>query len=76
MSLIFHSLVYSKLAGFELHFELRTIGDERLADILEDVLDSSSEVFESSEFASLTKFLLWMSNASPAKLFILSNKVT
>ena len=37
----FHFLLYSQLADFELHFELLTNGGERLAGILEDVLDSA-----------------------------------
>ena len=37
----FHFLLYSQLADFEFHFELLTNGGERLAGILEDVLDSA-----------------------------------
>ena len=39
-------LLYSQLAGFELHFELLTNGVDRLASTLVDVLDSAFDVFE------------------------------
>ena len=38
--------LHSKLTDFELHVELLTNGVERLADTLEDVLDSTSDVCE------------------------------
>ena len=39
-------VLYSQLADFELHLEILTDCVERLAEILEDVLESASDVFE------------------------------
>ena len=63
---MFQLLLNTQRAGFELTFEILTSGVERLARFLEDVLDSAFGVFEVLYFAPLSKFLLWISSASPA----------